>query len=453
MNTRFKFIDLFAGLGGFHLAAASLGGECVFASELKPLLRELYNLNYGIESDGDINTVDPRYIPEHDLLCAGFPCQPFSKAGGQKGWKDTTRGTLFFVIAQILELKRPRYVILENVANFFKHDEGNTYRQVVSTLEELGYKVKSAKLSPHNFGVPQHRERMYIVASLDGIEGFEWPKAVAQKTHIESILDEEPTDGKYLPQHVLDCLDVWQEFISRIPAEVSIPYYPLWSMEFGATYPIDRPIDKVKTKELWRYKGSFGISLEGMSREKIYASLPSHALRPVGFPKWKISFIERNRNFYELHRELLEDWLPKIQLFHSSLQKLEWNYKDGERDVWKHLVQVRASGLRIKRPDFSPALVAASDSQIPIVAWKKRYLTVRECARLQSMNDITLPSSIYDAYEALGNAVNVKVVNMILAELIGAKREEVDALNPDFMKSQRSLRTPELLEKEFAMRV
>jgi len=447
MNKRFKFIDLFAGLGGFHLAAASLGGECVFASELKPLLRELYHLNYGVKSEGDINLVDPRYIPEHDLLCAGFPCQPFSKAGGQKGWKDKTRGTLFFVIAQILELKRPKYVVLENVANFFKHDEGNTYRQVISTLNELGYEVKSAKLSPHNFGVPQHRERMYIVASLDGVEGFEWPSAIAEKTHIESVLEDEPTDGKYLPHHVLDCLAVWQDFISRIPEEVSIPYYPLWSMEFGATYPIDRPIDKVKTKELWKYRGSFGVSLEGMSREKIYASLPSHALRPIGFPKWKISFIERNRNFYELHKEFLEDWLPSVQGFHSSLQKLEWNYKDGERDVWKHLVQVRASGLRIKRPDFSPALVAASDSQIPIVAWKKRYLTVRECARLQSMDEISLPGSIYDAYEALGNAVNVKLVSLILEKLVGVREEEVEFLDGDSISSKHSLKASSVLER------
>ena len=139
--------------------------------------------------------------------------------------------------------------------------------------------------------------------------------------------------------------------------------------------------------------------------------------------------------------------LPSVQGFHSSLQKLEWNYKDGERDVWKHLVQVRASGLRIKRPDFSPALVAASDSQIPIVAWKRRYLTVRECARLQSMDDISLPNSIYDAYEALGNAVNVKLVSLILEKLVGGGEEEIEFLDGDSISSKHSLKASAMLER------
>ncbi len=418
MSKRFKFVDLFAGLGGFHLAAEALGGECVFASELKLTLRENYLVNFGTYPAGDISKIDPSSIPSHDLLCAGFPCQPFSKAGGQKGWKDTTRGTLFFVIAQILELKKPQYVILENVANFFKHDGGNTYAQVLSTLKELGYEVKSEKLSPHRYGVPQHRDRMYIVASLKGLEGFKWPEPTDEVTHISDVLEQEPTLGKLLPDRVVECLGVWQDFIEALPASISIPYYPIWSMEFGATYPIDKPIEKYKVKDLWGFKGSFGVSLNGMSREQIKAALPSHALRSVGFPKWKVSFIERNRNFYEAHKEHLVGWLDRIKVFHSSLQKLEWNYKEGERNVWSHLVQVRASGLRIKKPDFSPALVAASDSQIPIVAWKKRYLSVRECARLQSMNDLKLPESMYDAYEALGNAVNVKLVKLIIGNLI-----------------------------------
>lgn len=432
MIKSFRFVDLFAGLGGFHLAAASLGGECVFASELKPMLRDVYFENYGVSPAGDINLVDPLTIPEHDLLCAGFPCQPFSKAGGQKGWKDTTRGTLFFVIAQIIELKRPKYVVLENVANFFKHDDGNTYRQVLSTLNELGYEVDAAKLSPHKYGVPQHRERMFIVASLAGLDKFEWPLPSEEGTHIAQILEREPTSGKFLPRQIVECLSVWQEFISRIPLDVSIPYYPIWSMEFGATYPLDKPIDEVETEELWRYQGSFGKNLDGLSREDIYKSLPSHALRSVGFPKWKVSFIERNRKFYESNKVALGDWLDHIKGFYSSLQKLEWNYKDGERDIWKHLVQVRASGLRIKRPNFSPALVAASDSQIPIVAWESRYLTVRECARLQSMDDIILPGSVYDAYEALGNAVNVKLVRLILEGLLNSHRPSlVSALDTE----------------------
>lgn len=414
----FKFIDLFAGLGGFHLAANGLGGRCVFSSEINASLHDVYEENYGIRPFGDLRTINAEHIPDHDLLCAGFPCQPFSKAGGQKGWRDTVRGTLFFNIAQILELKRPNYVLLENVANFLKHDGGNTYRQVINTLSELGYTTYSSKLSPHDFGIPQHRERMFIVGVKDSASNFEWPTPSEETTDISSILEDVPTAGKPIPPHVLDCLEVWQEFIDLLPISTKLPYYPIWSMEFGATYPFEKPIHKLKVKELQQFRGAFGVPLEGMSRAEIYENLPSHALRENGFPDWKIKFIKNNREFYSKHQAQLSRWVEKIKPFHSSLQKLEWNNKDGVRSVWSHLIQVRASGLRVKKTNYSPALVAASDSQIPIVAWKQRYLTVRECARLQNMDDLVMPDSIYDAYEALGNAVNVRLVSLIMRAIL-----------------------------------
>jgi len=117
-----KFVDLFAGLGGFHLAAKQLGGKCVFACEIKPKLRENYKANFGIEPTGDIKKIDPKDVPPHDLLCAGFPCQPFSKAGEQMGWNDAVRGTVFDNIAGILRHRQPKFVILENVAHFVKHN-------------------------------------------------------------------------------------------------------------------------------------------------------------------------------------------------------------------------------------------------------------------------------------------------------------------------------------------
>ncbi|MDE4537703.1 DNA (cytosine-5-)-methyltransferase [Pseudomonas sp. ITEM 17296] len=418
MSQAFRFIDLFSGLGGFHLAASSLGGHCVFASEINENLHGVYEQNYGVRPSGDLRLVDPSMIPDHDLLCAGFPCQPFSKAGGQKGWRDTVRGTLFFNIAQIIELKSPKYVILENVANFLKHDGGNTYRQVIQALNELGYEVAASKLSPHQFGVPQHRERMFIVAVRSSLGSFTWPKPTHEPTDIAQVLDDLPAAAKPIPPHVIECLGVWQEFLDALPGSFRIPYYPIWSMEFGATYPLDRPLHKLKVKELQQYKGSFGISLSGMRREEIYKNLPSHALREVGFPSWKVRFIENNRRLFEENRTALEAWVEKIKGFHSSLQKLEWNNKDGERSVWSHLIQARASGLRVKKTTCAPALVAASDSQIPIVAWKRRYLSVRECSRLQSMESLIMPESVYDAYEALGNAVNVHVVKLIMQNLL-----------------------------------
>lgn len=418
MSQSFKFIDLFSGLGGFHLAASSLGGNCVFASEINESLHGVYEQNFGIRPSGDLRLSDLSLIPDHDLLCAGFPCQPFSKAGGQKGWRDTVRGTLFFNIAQIIELKSPKYVILENVANFLKHDEGNTYRQVIQALNELGYEVSASKLSPHQFGVPQHRERMFIVAARSSLGSFVWPEPTYVPTSIEQVLDDLPAAAKPIPSHVLDCLGVWQDFLDSFPEDFKIPYYPIWSMEFGATYPLEKPLHKLSVKTLQQYKGSFGVSLSGMRREEIYKNLPSHALRDVGFPSWKVRFIENNRRLFQANRTSLEPWVEKIKAFHSSLQKLEWNDKDGIRSVWAHLIQARASGLRVKKTDCSPALVAASDSQIPIVAWKRRYLSVRECSRLQSMETLIMPESVYEAYQALGNAVNVHVVKLVMENLL-----------------------------------
>lgn len=418
MNNNFRFIDLFAGLGGFHLAAHALGGECVFASEINPTLIQNYEKNFGIRPFGDINSVISSEIPDHDLLCAGFPCQPFSKAGSQRGWKDAVRGTLFFKIAEIIEKKRPQYIILENVSNFINHDSGNTYIQVIETLKELKYETASAKLSPHNYGVPQHRERMYIVASKGGLENFKWPIPTNEKTSIQEVIEEEASDVKPIGQHILSCLELWQRFLDLIPASSELPSFPIWSMEAGATYPLTMPISELPLKELQKCKGKFGASLAGLDRDEIYKLLPSHALRSTGFPNWKISFIERNRNFFSKHKNELKNWLDEIKHLPSSFQKLEWNSKGSERSIYAHLVQMRASGVRVKRTAYAPALVSASDSQIPVVTWKKRYLSVNECARLQCMEDLLMPSSIYDAYEALGNAVNVKMVELILSNLI-----------------------------------
>ena len=140
----YKFIDLFAGLGGFHQALNSLGCKCVFASELKEDLQKLYSINYpGVRIEGDITKVDVSTIPDHDILCGGFPCQPFSQAGNREGFQDKkNRGNLFDYICAILEVKKPRYVLLENVANLKGHDNGNTWRIIREKLDALGYDVK-----------------------------------------------------------------------------------------------------------------------------------------------------------------------------------------------------------------------------------------------------------------------------------------------------------------------
>ena len=175
---KLKFIDLFAGLGGFHLALHDLGHTCVFASELNSELRELYKKNHNAEIEGDINLVDVNLIPSHDILCAGFPCQPFSKAGAQLGLEDPKNGNLFYKILEILNRHKPEFIFLENVANLKGHDEGNTWQVINDELSKL-YEVKEEILSPHHFGIPQHRSRFYIVGRLKekgGLCDFKFPE-------------------------------------------------------------------------------------------------------------------------------------------------------------------------------------------------------------------------------------------------------------------------------------
>lgn len=173
----FTFIDLFAGIGGFHYALSSLGAECVFASEWDKAAQKVYSENFGIVPAGDITKIDESSIPSHDILCAGFPCQAFSISGNQKGFDDV-RGTLFFDIVRIASYHKPKVLFLENVKNLLKHDGGKTFKVIQSKLENLGYRVFYKVMNSSNFGLPQHRERIYIVAfrgDISKAEHFKFP--------------------------------------------------------------------------------------------------------------------------------------------------------------------------------------------------------------------------------------------------------------------------------------
>lgn len=185
----YTLIDLFAGLGGFRLALESLGAEAIYASEWDKHAQDTYEANFGVRPDGDITKVDEKAIPDFDILCAGFPCQAFSISGKQRGFEDT-RGTLFFDVARIVKEKNPSVVFLENVKNFASHDGGNTLRVVEDTLKDLGYRLHYKVLNPVRYGVPQRRERIYMIAFGNDIESesFTFPKEMPLSKHVADIL-------------------------------------------------------------------------------------------------------------------------------------------------------------------------------------------------------------------------------------------------------------------------
>lgn len=191
---KFTFIDLFAGIGGFRIALQKIGGKCVFSSEWEPQAQKTYMANFGEMPFGDITKESTKsYIPEEfDVLCAGFPCQPFSISGKQKGFEDT-RGTLFFDICQIINARHPKIVFLENVKHLVHHDGGNTLRTIIGKLEDLGYNVSWKVLNGSDYGVPQNRERIIIVASSKGKFDF---NALRPQKHnsLKEFLDKE---GKF----------------------------------------------------------------------------------------------------------------------------------------------------------------------------------------------------------------------------------------------------------------
>lgn len=379
----FRFIDLFAGVGGFHIAMSRLGGKCVFASEIDPYAAKTYKANFGIDPQCDIRLVDEKNIPQHDVLCAGFPCQAFSKAGKQEGFDDT-RGTLFFEIKRILKYHKPKYIILENVRNLASHDGGRTWRVISESLKELGYIITEKPLivSPHQVGVPQLRERVFILgvhASKTGVKElhFHLPASHRNQTNGKSILNGNAPRKYSINEYEEYVLRAWDDFIGGV--DRTNLGFPIWAMEFGKTYDLGQ------------------------------------------LPGWKANFALKNRQLYQQNKTFIDRWLKKYSYlsdFVNTHTKFEWQAGNSIESVWQGIIQFRPSGIRVKRPSEFPALVAMV--HIPIIGWEKRRLTPREVANLQSFpEDYTINDNNLQAYKQFGNAVNVKVVEFLARQLFG----------------------------------
>lgn len=394
MKKDFKYIDLFCGIGGFHIAMESLGGTCVFASDIDSNCRKTYETNYGIKVNGDITKIEACDIPTHDVLCAGFPCQAFSKAGSRLGFEDSTKGTLFFDVCRILEYHKPKFALLENVRNLASHDHGNTWQVIYNRLKSLGYNLNSSPVifSPHYLGIPQHRERVFIMCirkDLGEMPNFYFDDSKIPVCNIEDVLlpdNQIENIKKYqLSKEQIELINIWDMFISNIKCS-KLPGFPIWS---------DRLCELSNNEDLSKY------------------------------PSWKQNFIRKNNALYLQNKEFIDEWLntaKKCKLFFGSKAKLEWQAGQPlNPSLWDNILHFRPSGIRVKPGTYFPALVAIT--QTSIVGKRKRFITPRECARLQSFPDTFIPDSIdAQAYKQFGNAVNVELVRLFAKFMFGDKK-------------------------------
>lgn len=411
-----KFIDLFAGLGGFHTGFMNSGYECVFACELEPHLRELYLKNYGIKPHGDITKVDEKAIPEHDVMCAGFPCQPFSLAGKKKGAECPESGKLIDHVIRIAKHHQPKFIVLENVPNVLTIAKGTFWDYVQESFKKIGYKLEYKVISPVDVGIPQNRKRVFIVGSQLGGESFTWPECnQLNKQTLFDILDEQ-RDSKLLEPKKVELLAHWQSLLSKINLG-KFCSVSLVAPEFGATYPLD--FSNLSLKQMREYKGAYGVSLADCHTwDELLTFLPSYCRENKQVANWLEKSVKYSRSVYSKHTNVIDDWSKLLDKENNSWQILEWRGKHFEHDIYQHIVQFRASGIRILKPEIAPSLISMTPTQIPIIPSQNRYISAYEAAKLQNLHELrSLPDGLVKSFKALGNAVNAKVVELIATNL------------------------------------
>jgi len=427
-----RFADLFCGIGGFHAALHQLGHECVFATDIDKHAAEVFEANWG--KPGGFNVLcDIRdiidEIPEMDIICAGFPCQPFSKSGAQEGFEDQTRGTLFHDICYLAEKHRPAVLFLENVPNLVRHDDGNTFSVIESRIRELGYGFWWKILSPHKFGTPQVRTRVYMVCVREdltnGLE-FSFPKEQHQDLDVRTVLDDGADDKYSLTEVEENWIDMWEEFLKNVNTETKLPGHPIWADCFLGDEELPGDLEQYTNAELVEIGKNW--SRYGWVRPVNTNMRKDDLIKAINLPLWKQDFIFKNRHLYSNNREFIDEWLQKWRVLETdqndhphipvSRTKYEWQAGPNSRSNWENILQFRPSGIRVKRGDYFPALVAIA--QIPVIGWLRRHITPKECARIQDFDvdgnhgePFVLGESDQQSYKQLGNAVNVNMVRLI----------------------------------------
>jgi DNA (cytosine-5)-methyltransferase 1 len=421
----FTFVDLFAGIGGFHAALSGMGGKCVYAVENDKNAAEIYQKNWGISAFGDItqDANEKVKVPPHDVLVAGFPCQPFSKSGDQKGMNET-RGTLFWNILKIVEKRKPSLILLENVRNLVGPRHQQEWKIIIKSLREQGYSVsdKPSIFSPHLLppdlgGRPQVRERVFIAAVKN-------PKRKTNSDFIKPLLLNKPVLGWdpnnwNLDKHLLSVvqtkkfnklteleiywINAWNEFVIEITnsRKQRLPGFPLW----GDDWILPKNLNQKELDKL---------------------------------PEWKSDFLIKNSNFYKENKKFIDQWTKKWNFytdkFPPSRRKLEWQAQD-TKDLWSTVMHFRPSGIRAKRATYLPTLVAIT--QTSIIGKKKRRISIEEAAHLQGLPTwFSFENQKESAtFKQLGNGVNVAAVWYVLKQISSTYNQILNETAPEVLKS------------------
>lgn len=403
----FRYVDIFCGIGGFHQGVDRVSikrnfeSTCIFAADNDFYAAKVYERNYGMNAFYDLTKDEThqqiaKALENEKLTClfAGFPCQPFSKAGDRQGFDNQIKGTLFFELVKIVSKHMPTLILLENVRNLKNHDEGNTWTTIRESLVNLGYSIEHTIISPNSIKkIPALRERFFIMAFRNDI----------------------PLNEKMSRINELN-----QVFIKTSIFTHSKIEYGLKNVYFNKNERSNIDPKKIEVIEMWNEL----YHLLKVSNRNLISPLWPRYFTSTNYddmPEWKIKIIKKNQDWYSENKEIYDSWYSKNRKLYDSLKdsskKFEWNAGDDISDIWEGIIQFRPSGVRVKKPDFIPTLVAIN--QTPILGVEKRYILPEEISKIYGFKRLKFGDQpAKESYKQLGNTVSVDVVEHLLEYML-----------------------------------